>query len=63
MDGCELTIRIKQRPGCEKVIMAVITSLGDEASRQAAVEAGFDYRFVKPMQPDELRHLMEVLGK
>ena len=63
MDGCELTMRIKQRPGCEKVIMAAITGLGDEASRQAAVEAGFDYRFVKPMQPDELRHFMEEMAK
>jgi CheY-like chemotaxis protein len=63
MDGFELAARIKRRPDCEKVILAALTGLGDEEYRQAAVAAGFDYRFVKPMQPDELRHFMDEIVK
>src|SRR5260370_42209890 len=33
MDGCELAVRIKQRPGCEKTILAALTGLGDEEYR------------------------------
>lgn len=63
MDGCELAVRIKQRSECEKTILAALTGLGDEEYRQAAIEAGFDYRFVKPMQSDELRHFIEEIEK
>lgn len=62
MDGCELAVRVKQRPGCEKTILAALTGLGDEEYRQAAIEAGFDYRFVKPMQSDELKHFIEEIA-
>jgi DNA-binding response OmpR family regulator len=62
MDGCELAVRVKQRPGCEKTILAALTGLGEEEDRQAAIEAGFDYRFVKPMQFDELQHFIEQIA-
>ena len=63
MDGCELANRIKQRPACQKVILAALTGLGDEEHRQAAIEAGFDYRFVKPMQSDELQQFSDEIAK
>lgn len=62
MDGCQLAVRVKQRSGCEKTILAALTGLGDEEYRQAAIEAGFDYRFVKPMQSDELRDFIEEIA-
>jgi CheY-like chemotaxis protein len=62
MDGCELAVRVKQRPDCEKTILAALTGLGDEENRQAAIEAGFDYRFVKPMQSDELQNFIEEIA-
>lgn len=62
MDGCELAMRIKQRSGCEKTILAALTGLGEEEDRQAAIEAGFDYRFVKPMQSDELQQFIEEIA-
>ena len=63
MDGCELAARIKTRPDCQRVILAALTGLGDEEYRQAAISAGFDYRFVKPMQPDELQHFVEEIAR
>jgi DNA-binding response OmpR family regulator len=63
MDGCELAVRIKQRPECKKTILTALTGLGDEEYRHAAIEAGFDYRFVKPMQTDELQHFIEEVEK
>ncbi len=63
MDGCELAIRVKHRPGCEKVILAALTGFGDEDSRQAAIQAGFDYRFVKPMRSEDLQCFMEEVAK
>jgi DNA-binding response OmpR family regulator len=62
MDGCELAVRVKQRPDCERTILAALTGLGDEEDRQAAIEAGFDYRFVKPMQSDELQTFIEEIA-
>jgi DNA-binding response OmpR family regulator len=62
MDGCELAVRVKQRPECKKTILAALTGLGDEEFRQAAIEAGFDYRFVKPMQSDELQNFIEEIA-
>ena len=63
MDGCELAARIKTRPDCQRIILAALTGLGDEEYRQAAISAGFDYRFVKPMQPDELQHFVEEIAR
>ncbi len=62
IDGCELAARVRRLPGCENVILAALTGLDDDESRQAAVNAGFDYRFVKPMQPDDLQHFMEEIA-
>src|SRR5690242_15011404 len=55
MDGCELARQVKQRPSCEKVVLAAITGFGEEEHRRQAIEAGFDYRFVKPLAPVDLR--------
>jgi CheY-like chemotaxis protein len=63
MDGCQLAAYVKQRPGCKKVILAALTGLEDDESRKAAIAAGFDYRFVKPMHPDDLQHFLDEIGK
>jgi len=54
MDGCELARRVKQHAGCENVVLAALTAFEDDEHLRASVEAGFDYRFVKPMRSDEL---------
>ena len=63
MDGCELAALVRQWPGTEHIILAALTGLEDDESRQAAVAAGFDYRFVKPMRPDDLQQFLEEIAK
>jgi CheY-like chemotaxis protein len=62
MNGCELAIRIKQHPGCEHVILAAISGFEDEAHRQATIDAGFDYRFVKPLSPLVLQDFVQKIA-
>ncbi len=59
MDGCELARRLRQLPGYEKAVLAAVTGLGEEAHMQAAIAAGFDYRFVKPFFPGEFKEFLE----
>lgn len=62
MDGCELANRIRQMPGCEVVVLVALTGFSDENHLRAAIEAGFDYRFVKPMLAPELHKLMAQIA-
>lgn len=61
MDGCELARNIRQRSDCSQVVLAAITGHAEEEDRRLAVEAGFDYRFVKPFALHELREFFEQL--
>ena len=64
MDGCELAIRVKQHAGCQNVILAALSGFEDEGHRRAAEAAGFEYRFLKPMRPEQLqRFLAEISTK
>ena len=58
MDGCELARQLKLRPNCQNVVLVAVTALGDDRHRHETVEAGFDYRFVKPLAPIELREFL-----
>ena len=62
MDGCELARHVKQRPSCGRVVLAAITGFGEEEHRRQAIEAGFDYRFVKPLAPVDLREFLNQLA-
>jgi len=59
IDGCELARQLRQRPGFEKVVLAAVTGFGEDEHRQAAIAAGFDYRFVKPFSAGELEEFLE----
>ena len=62
VDGCELARRVRQRPGFEKTVLAAVTGLGEEEHLQAAIEAGFDYRFVKPFHAGELQEFLDQIA-
>jgi|GEM_PF-1795367 len=64
MDGCELARQLRQRPGFKKVVLAAVTGFGEDEHMQAAIAAGFDYRFVKPFFAGELDEFLEhVAGR
>jgi CheY-like chemotaxis protein len=58
-DGCELARQLRQRPAFSTTVLAALTGLGEEEHLQAAIAAGFDYRFVKPFHPGELKEFLE----
>lgn len=60
LDGYELARRIRaQRRG--EVILIAVTGWGGIEHRRQAEAAGFDHHFVKPVDLDRLRQLLEAL--
>ena len=63
MDGYEVARRIREQPGLERIALVALTGYGREEDRERALEAGFDYHLVKPVDPNALRGLVARLGK
>ncbi|MBI3861447.1 MAG: response regulator [Planctomycetia bacterium] len=63
MDGCELAVRIRQRLDCESLLLAAITGFQDDEHLKAAIDAGFDFWFVKPMSPADLKEFIAQLER
>jgi CheY-like chemotaxis protein len=61
MDGFEAARCIRQLPGGAAVTMVALSGWGREDDRRQSREAGFDEHLVKPVNPAELRSLMERL--
>jgi CheY-like chemotaxis protein len=61
MDGYELARRIRLDPDLKSVALVALTGWGQEEDRRRSSEAGFDHHLVKPVDPDDLRQLLESL--
>ena len=59
MDGYELARRLRQETGLHSTLLAAVTGYGQADDRRRAEEAGFDVHLTKPVDPDELRKLLE----
>ncbi|TWI12740.1 two-component system response regulator RpfG [Lysobacter ruishenii] len=55
MDGLEFARRFRRRPSHRDVPIVLVTVVGDEPVRQAALDAGVIDFLVKPVRPRELR--------
>ena len=55
MDGLELARRFRRLPGNRDIPIILVTVVGDEPVRQAALESGVIDFLVKPVRPRELR--------
>ncbi len=60
MDGNELARRLRAQPETRESLLIAITGYGQEDDRNAALDAGFDHHFVKPVDP---RMLLSLLGE
>ncbi|HEU4853381.1 MAG TPA: ATP-binding protein [Telluria sp.] len=58
MDGNELARRLRSLEASRHALLAAITGYGQQADKELAVEAGFDYFFVKPVDPGAIADIL-----
>jgi two-component system CheB/CheR fusion protein len=63
MDGYEVARRLRQIPELKDTRLIAATGYGQDADRQRSEEAGFDYHLVKPIDPEKLQAVLELLGR
>jgi len=63
MDGYEVARRLRQTPELKDIRLIAATGYGQDADRQRSEEAGFDYHLVKPIDPEKLQTVLEMLGR
>ena len=60
MDGCAVALRLRQQPGAETIPLVALTGYGREEDRRHTRGAGFYRHLLKPVDPAELRRLLET---
>jgi PAS domain S-box-containing protein len=63
MDGYEVARRLRQIPELKDTRLIAATGYGQDADRQRSEEAGFDYHLVKPIDPEKLQTVLELLAR
>lgn len=63
MDGYEVARRLRQFPQLKNLRLIAATGYGQNSDRQRTKEVGFDYHLVKPIDPDQLQLVLEMLAK
>jgi PAS domain S-box-containing protein len=58
MNGYEVAREVRSRPEFANLVLAAVTGYGQEEDRRRSREAGFDYHFVKPVDPKDLESLL-----
>lgn len=59
MDGFEVVKLLRQQSCCLEATIIALTGYGQPEDRQRVIEAGFDHHLVKPVNIDELKHLLQ----
>ena len=54
--------RARQRPGNRDLTLIALSGWGQDSDRRRSREAGIDYHLVKPVDLDELGHLLTALA-
>jgi CheY-like chemotaxis protein len=63
IDGYDVARRLRADPRLQKAKLVALTAFSDAPKVHRAWEAGFDYHFVKPADPDLIRRLLTMLDK
>ncbi len=58
IDGYEVARRLRQRPYGSQLVLVALTGWAGKDVRAKAAEAGFDYHLVKPVNLEELEHIV-----
>ncbi len=62
MDGHEVGRRLRALPGLEGVALVALTGYSDEEYRRRSGHAGFVFHLVKPVEPDDLKKVLDTLA-
>jgi two-component system CheB/CheR fusion protein len=60
IDGFEVARRVRKNPKNAEMILVAVTGYGQQADKDLALEAGFNFHMVKPIKLDQLS---EILGQ
>src|SRR5436853_6357476 len=60
INGFQLAQQIRQEPSLHGTILIAVTGFADQEHR-SRWESAFDYFFVKPVEPDQLQKLLDIL--
>lgn len=61
LNGYEVARQLRSGPEGRQMVLIAATGWGQEADKQRAHEAGFDFHMTKPLDPDALRKLLANL--
>jgi DNA-binding response OmpR family regulator len=61
MDGNELACRLRDQPETAGAVLAAVTGYGQEQDKCNAINSGFDYHFVKPVNSNKLANLLKKI--
>ena len=63
MDGYEVAKQLRQQPVLQTLVLVALTGYGQEADRQASLEAGFSYHLVKPTDFNDVNKILATISE
>jgi CheY-like chemotaxis protein len=61
LNGDEVCRRLREEPWAEGVLMVAVTGFSGPEERRRSLDSGFDFHFVKPVDPRDIRALLQSL--
>ncbi len=62
LNGYELAGKIRQTPWGREVVLVAVTGWGRSEDRRRALEAGFDHHLTKPVEPEAIEAILQVVS-
>jgi len=61
LNGYEACRRVREQPFGERIVMIALSGWGQDEDKRRSQDAGFNYHFVKPVDPSKLESLLSQL--
>jgi CheY-like chemotaxis protein len=62
LNGYELARKIRQTAWGSEVVLVAVTGWGQSEDRRRALEAGFDHHLTKPVEPEAIESVLQVVS-
>ena len=63
LNGYEVAKRLRQQPEFKNIVLVALTSYGQDADRQTALQAGFNHHLVKPARLAQLQEILATVSE